>query len=134
MISYLKLKKVKYLPKELEPGVLYFSKKFMTAGHLCPCGCGNKVITPVGPTDWSIKIKRGKPTLLPSIGNWQIPCKSHYWIEDGLIKWSGQWSEDKILAGRKKEEKLRISYYDGLYQKKNKSIFKRLLNWFYNGD
>ena len=80
MITNLQLNRVQYIPKKLEPGILYFSKKFGTATHMCPCGCDNKVVTPLGPTDWSLTIRKGKPTLYPSIGNWQIPCQSHYWI------------------------------------------------------
>jgi Family of unknown function (DUF6527) len=130
MINTIKVKLVHYVPKELEPGFLYVSKEFGIAGHMCPCGCGNKIITPIGPTDWSLTIKKSKPTLYPSIGNWQIPCRSHYWIKDGSIQWSSQWTKDQILTGRQKEEERRKSYYSNLAgNKKNQSIFRRLLNW-----
>lgn len=82
----IKLLKVHYLPKELKEGFLYVSNEFGVAGHLCPCGCKNKIITPLDPTEWSFKEVDDKPTLFPSIGNWQLPCKSHYWITNGLIE------------------------------------------------
>ncbi len=130
MMNTIKLNLVHYIPKELEPGILYVSEEFETAGHMCPCGCGNKIITPLGTTDWSLTVRGGRPTLYPSIGNWQIPCRSHYWINDGSIEWSYQWTEKQILAGRQNEEKRRKKYYKNLEQKKKKrSIFRRILNW-----
>jgi hypothetical protein len=77
-----------------------------------------------------IFIRKGKPALYPSIGNWQLPCRSHYWIEDGAVKLSYQWTEEKILAGRKKEEHQRKTYYSKAERRrKRKSIFRRFWNW-----
>lgn len=122
------------MPRVLEPGFLYVSKEFNIAGHMCPCGCGNKIITPIGPTDWSLKVNKGKPTLYPSIGNWQLPCRSHYWVRNGLIEWSYSWTEEQILVGRQKEEKRRDSYYNKEpLTKIGKSIFRRLFDWLLKG-
>jgi hypothetical protein len=82
-----KLERVEYMPKQLEPGILYVAEEFDVAGHLCACGCGNKVMTPLGPAEWSFKASEDGPSLTPSIGNWQLPCKSHYWISGGDVKW-----------------------------------------------
>lgn len=129
----IKLLKVQYLPIELEEGVLYVSNKFGVAGHLCPCGCKSKIITPLDPTEWSFKEVNEKPTLYPSIGNWQLPCRSHYWITNGNIEWSQEWSEEDILAGREAEERKRKAYYKDLEIKRvKKSIFRRILDWFLN--
>jgi len=126
----IKLLHVHFLPTKLESGVLYVSKEFGIAGHLCPCGCGNKIMTPLGPTDWSLAEVKGKPTLYPSIGSWQLPCKSHYWISEGKIKWSYQWSEDQIIEGRINDENRRKLYFENLDKKnKKKSIFSSLLRW-----
>lgn len=119
MIDNLKLLHVEYLPKELESGILYVSKEFAVAGHLCPCGCGSKIITPLGHTEWKFTERKGEATLYPSLGNWQLPCRSHYWIRKGKIKWSYSWSDEKIEKGRKAEEELRKKYYDS-QQAKNK--------------
>ena len=128
----IKLLKVHYLPKELEEGLLYVSNEFGVAGHLCPCGCKNKIITPLDPAEWSFKEVNNKPTLYPSIGNWQLPCKSHYWIIDGEIEWSYQWSEEQIIEGREAEEEKRKSYYDSLEKKhKKQSLFKRFINFVF---
>jgi len=131
MIAKIKLLQVKYLPGELETGILYVSKRYGVAGHLCPCGCENKIITPIDSTGWQLNIKKGKPTLYPSIGNWQLPCKSHYWIIEGDIEWSYQWTKEKILAGRNAEEMLTKLHYKNLTPKSRKwYLFKNLRKWF----
>ena len=128
----IKLLKVHYLPKQLEEGFLYVSKEFGVAGHLCPCGCKNKIITPLDSTEWSFKEANGKPTLSPSIGNWQLPCKSHYWITNGLIDGSYEWTEKQIIEGRRTEEENRKSYYNQFeITDKKLSFFKRIINWLF---
>ena len=107
----IKLERVLRFPKELIPGILYVSDKFSTSAHLCPCGCGNRIIIPIGAMNWTLKVKRGKPSLYPSLGNWELPCRSHYWIRNGQIVWSDQWTDNEINAGRKAEELKRQNYY-----------------------
>lgn len=119
MIDKIKLLHVEYLPKELESGILYVSKEFGVAGHLCPCDCGSKIITPLGRTEWEFSESNGEATLYPSIGNWQLPCRSHYWIRKGKIKWSYSWSDERIAKGHEAGEKKRKDHYDKL-DKKNK--------------
>jgi len=126
----IKLLHLKYLPKVLEPGYLYVSQEYKVAGHLCACGCGNKVITPLGPTEWEFSEADGRPTLNPSIGNWQLPCRSHYWISNGTIHWSYQWTEKQIADGKKAEDKKRVRHYEKNYRSKRKSFFSRLINLF----
>lgn len=92
---------VQYIPEPLEPGVLYVSREYGTASHLCCCGCGEEVVTPLNPTDWSLTVERGGVTLYPSIGNWSFACRSHYWIRHGRVEWAGpmeQWKIDRIRA------------------------------------
>ncbi len=100
------------MPKKLEPGLLYVSEQYEVAGHLCACGCGNKVMTPLGPAEWSYEDSSHGPTLTPSIGSWQLPCKSHYWITRGEVSWAGQWSAGRIERGRRAEEDRRRAYYE----------------------
>lgn len=99
----IRLVRVQYMPKNLEPAVLYVSEEFGTAAHLCACGCGRKIRTPLGPTEWSVTETDEGPSLTPSIGNWQQPCRSHYWIARGQVRWAGAWSEERIEAGRREE-------------------------------
>lgn len=113
-VKAIALKHVKYMPRELTPGVLCVSLEYAVAGHLCACGCGNKVITPLGPAEWSFSERGGHPTLFPSIGNWQLPCRSHYVITDGSIEWATQWSNAQVEAGRRGEEERRQAHYASL--------------------
>lgn len=124
------LLKVHFLPQDLEEGVLYVSEEYGVAGHLCACGCKNKVITPLDPTEWSITINNNRASLYPSIGNWQLPCKSHYWIRNGIIEWSHHWTEEEIKMGWKAEELTREIYFSKLNkEQKAKSIFRKIWNW-----
>lgn len=111
MIDNIKLQEVYYIPKQLEQGVLYISDTFSVGVHLCACGCLNKVVTPLGKIEWEFTKENGKPSLHPSIGNWQLPCKSHYWVNNGKIVWSDQWTEEEIVEAYKTEEKVREIFY-----------------------
>ncbi|MDF1817053.1 MAG: DUF6527 family protein [Immundisolibacteraceae bacterium] len=124
----IELEHVHYMPKELKPGVLYVSKEFKTAAHLCACGCGAKIRTPLGPTEWSVEEANKKPTLHPSVGNWQQACQSHYWIIRGEIRWSRKWSREEIAMGRQIEEQRRRDHFDELgYQ--NSKVIKKFWRW-----
>lgn len=89
-----------YIPEVIKDGVLYYAPSFNVAIHNCCCGCKSEVVTTISPAEWSIDIINGKPTLYPSIGNWSYRCKSHYWIRDGKIVWSGNMSESEIARSR----------------------------------
>lgn len=87
---------VEYIPERLEPGVLYISKRFRTASHLCCCGCGLKVVTPLNPAKWSLADHGASVSLSPSVGNWGYPCRSHYLIIRNQVRWAGQLSQRQI--------------------------------------
>ncbi len=120
----IKLQRVHYMPRELKPGILYVSEEFGIAIHLCPCGCGSKIKTPLGPTEWSVEETSDGPSLEPSVGNWQQACQSHYWIYRGEIKWAARWTPEQIAAGRRHEEERRRAYYDDLTRKRGGYIRK----------
>lgn len=123
-----RLERVHYMPKDLEPGVLYVSQEFGTAAHLCPCGCGSKIRTPLGPTEWSLSGTRNSPTLYPSIGNWQLPCKSHYWMREGQVIWAREWTREQIEAGRRAEGLRRKAYYNAVESHSRRPL-TRFWNW-----
>ncbi|MCK1732967.1 hypothetical protein IVA79_03105 [Bradyrhizobium sp. 138] len=126
-LSALTLQRVEYMPKQLEPGILYVSEKFGTAAHLCACGCGEKIRTPLGPTEWSVKETTGGPSVWPSIGNWQKACQSHYVIQNGKIVWHDQWSAARIAAGRQGEQERRKVHYAAMYA--NEGLWQRFWKW-----
>ena len=124
----IELQRVHYTPKELSPGILYFSEKFGAATHLCACGCGSKIRTPLGPTEWSVEETDEGPTLWPSVGNWQKSCQSHYLITRGEVIWAERWTTEQIAEGQRREEKRRREYYEALDRKRG-SVVQRLWRW-----
>lgn len=76
------------LPPIVEPDTLYISMEYGTVVHLCACGCGRRVVTPLSPRDWKLTFDGASVTLSPSIGNWQYPCRSHYWIRNSRVEWA----------------------------------------------
>lgn len=108
---------VEFIPEQLDEGVLYISKPYNTAAHKCCCGCGEEVITPLNPTDWTLSFECGGVSLYPSIGNWSFACRSHYWIKDGHIKWSYEMSEEAIRQGRAMDKELKDRYFEEINRK-----------------
>lgn len=94
---------VEHVPRQLADGILYVSLRYRTAVHRCACGCGNKVVTPIRPSDWTLIFNGDTVSLSPSVGNWQFPCRSHYWVRENRIRWSGRWTNAQIAAGRKRD-------------------------------
>jgi len=126
-MNRLRLERVQYLPKELSSGVLYVSEEYAVAGHLCACGCGSKVVTPLGPAEWTFSEHNGQPTLRPSIGNWQLPCRSHYVISDGAIRWAGDWSDAQVEAGHRSEQRRREAFY--AERGGQRGLWARFVSW-----
>jgi len=118
MIQRLTLKRVEFMPKELASGVLYVAEQYGAAAHLCACGCGRKIRTPLGPTSWSLTEDENGPTLRPSVGNWQQDCKSHYIIDDGNVIECGRWTDDEIQSGRMREQASAEEYFKRKYGRK----------------
>lgn len=92
-------------PPDLEPGRLYVSTQFSTAAHLCACGCGREVITPLSPAQWVLTFD-GTVTIRPSIGNWALPCRSHYIIDHGKITWARDFTRDEIQLNRESDDRI----------------------------
>lgn len=107
----MKYELVEFIPENLENGVLYVSMNYGTVAHACCCGCGREVVTPLTPTDWSLTFDGETMSLYPSIGNWDFPCKSHYWIKKNNVEWAGQWSDRQIEDGRILDRKLKEEHY-----------------------
>jgi hypothetical protein len=103
---------VEAIPNELEAGVIYISGSRRTATHLCVCGCGNEVTTPISPTDWQLKFNGESISLTPSIGLWEFKCRSHYWIIKNQIRHSGSWNDREVQQGREREKQRRVSFYN----------------------
>ena len=102
---------VEFVPKTLEPGVLYVSMEYATTAHQCACGCGEKVVLPLHPTDWRLTFDGKAITMRPSVGNWGFPCRSHYLITNNQIQWAGDWDETQIAVGRSRDQARRENFF-----------------------
>jgi Family of unknown function (DUF6527) len=96
----LKAEFVEFIPDRLEHGTLYISRRYSMATHLCCCGCGQEVVTPLKPAKWRLHERNGAVWLSPSIGNWSFPCQSHYWIEGNRVRWAAELSSAAIAQVR----------------------------------
>ena len=92
------------IPSDLAPGILYISMMGKLAIHLCPCGCGETVVTPFAPSHWKLMFDGDTVSLWPSVGNYEFSCRSHYFITNNRIVW--------------------VSHMDGVLKKKKKNINK----------
>ena len=104
-IAHLRPQFVEFIPERLEPGVLYISRRYSTASHLCCCGCGLEVVTPLNPAKWRLAEHRGSVSLAPSIGNWSFPCRSHYWIANNKVRWAAAMSPELIAAVKARDRR-----------------------------
>ncbi|MFL6090440.1 MAG: DUF6527 family protein [Aeromicrobium sp.] len=102
---------VETAPEDLEPGRLYISIRFRTASHLCACGCGDKVVTPIKPVKWALTYDGETVSLWPSIGRWQSSCKSHYVIRRNKVIWHRTFSKKEIKAVLQKDQDDLRDYY-----------------------
>jgi len=90
---------VEYIPTQLEEGVVYIAPEFGAVIHLCCDGCGERVSTPLHPGQWTLTFDGQTISLNPSIGNWQLACKSHYYIRRNQVVWAGKWDDERIARG-----------------------------------
>ncbi|WP_372837466.1 DUF6527 family protein [Phaeovulum sp.] len=96
---------VEFIPENLAPGVLYISKRYSTASHLCCCGCGLEVVTPLNPAKWRLIESDGAISLSPSVGSWSFPCRSHYWISGNRVQWAAVMSAERIAAVKSRDRR-----------------------------
>lgn len=108
---------VDVIPEKPEPGRLYVCMQYATAVHLCCCGCGREVVTPLSPAQWRMSFDGESVSLHPSIGNWSLPCRSHYVIRNGRVLTAGRWTDEEIEQGRSRDRRAR----DRLFMSKEAS-------------
>ena len=139
---------VDVIPERLEDGVLYICEQYRTVAHNCCCGCGQEVITPLGPADWSLRRDGGTVTLHPSIGNWGFPCRSHYFIRRNQVVWAKSMTRSEVERVRRRDQRDKAAYIKEVNREKEEaspgskargemegepSAFMRLLRAFFLG-
>ncbi len=102
---------VEFIPDRLAERTLYVSIAYASAAHLCFCGCGSKVVTPIHPTGWELLFDGDTVSLHPSIGNWGFPCRAHYWVVRDRVIWARPMSDREIAEGRWKDSRLTEIYF-----------------------
>jgi hypothetical protein len=102
---------VESFPETLEPGVLYVSLEYGSVAHSCCCGCGEEVVTPLTPTDWSITYDGETVTLHPSVGSWTLPCRSHYVIRRNRVFEAPPWSDEEVAKERRRDRRAKATHY-----------------------
>ncbi len=110
MISSFDLVELETFPEILENGNFYYSKRFSLGKHLCACGCGSVINTPVTPLDWKLKYSVAGISLYPSIHNRNLPCNSHYFIRGGKTLWSYFVSDEDNAESIRRERRARSVY------------------------
>ncbi len=102
---------VKNMPELLESGVLYVSMDYATATHSCCCGCGEEVVIPFTPTDWNMTYDGESISLNPSVGNWNLACRSHYVVRHGKVIEAGPWTDEEVDAERGRDRAAKERYF-----------------------
>lgn len=110
------------IPDRLEEGILYICERYRIAAHKCVCGCGEEVITPLTPADWSVHKEGNAISLTPSIGNWSFACKSHYWIRRNQVIWAGDLSQRQIDQVRARDKADKAAYIATINRQKEKQV------------
>ena len=99
---------VEYMPEVINQGEMYISMRYSVVIHLCACGCGEKVVTPLSPDDWHLKYDGETISLYPSIGNWDFTCQSHYWIRRSKVINAERWDRQEMQYGKKRDKKQKL--------------------------
>lgn len=103
---------VEFIPREMESGKLYISLPYGATSHLCLCGCGAEVVTPLSPVGWTLSYDGVAVSLTPSIGSWDLPCQSHYYIDKGAVIWARKMNAAEISAVKRRDRHDVERYYD----------------------
>lgn len=82
-------------------------------------------MTPLSPADWRLTFD-GTVSISPSIGNWQYPCQSHYFIRSNEVVWAKRFTPGQIKASQRRDTEDRREYHGPATRK------KRLRDWLDN--
>lgn len=95
-----KVQFVDKIPSNLKDGILYVCISCNVIVHKCACGCGEKTVTPIDKKyGWKMTYDGQSITLRPSIGNFSIPCQSHYYITENEVEWLERYQQNNTKKG-----------------------------------
>lgn len=111
----------KFFPAELAADTLYVSDEYNTTAHLCASGCGFRVVLPLGKGYWEL-LDTESATMSPSV---HVPsCNSHYFIEQGSIRWTQAFSDEQSQAYARNDQ---ASHNNQI--SKPKTLLQRIGDW-----
>jgi hypothetical protein len=123
---------VEFIPKALDEGVLYIALEHSTATHLCCCGCGTKVVLSLRPTDHSLTVAGDAVSIWPSVGNWDLPCRSHYVIDRNRVVWAAPMRDADIRQAFIADEAMKERHIADLRRRNVwwRKIIAAVVAWF----
>jgi hypothetical protein len=119
---------VEFLPDVLEDGVVYISMEYGAVVHLCCCGCGEKVSTPLSPAQWSLTYDGENITLSPSVGSGTLPCNSHYNITRNEVRWAPTMTKAQTAAALTRDRAVVTEHLE--HAAPRKRWWSRIAGWF----
>lgn len=93
------------IPAELDAGKLYISIQYTTAVHLCACGCGEEVVTTLHPARFSLTYDGETISLHPSVGNSGLACRSHYFVDQNVVRWCTPLDDRGVAAAQARDQR-----------------------------
>jgi hypothetical protein len=60
---------------------------------------------------WALTFDGRGVSVAPSVGNWNLKCRSHYVISGNRIEWAGGWTTEQIAAGFARDQAAKARYY-----------------------
>jgi hypothetical protein len=122
---------VEFVPENLESGVLYISVAYGAVVHSCLCGCGEKVATPLSPAQWKLTYDGETVSLVPSVGNGALPCRSHYFITRNQVKWAAPLTRVQTAAALQRDRTAVAEHFEvKKTAAKRTSWLRRWTAWF----
>lgn len=77
------------------------------------------MVTPLSPTDWNMTFDGVAVSLSPSVGSWNLKCRSHYFIRHGKVIVAGSWSKEQIESEHKRDKQVKAHFYNAPQTERN---------------
>ena len=87
-------------------------------------------MTPLNDIEWELTGSDDRPSLHPSVGNWNLDCRSHYILSKGRVRWARRFSPSEIEAVRRKDLR---SYQQVSWAQKVGDWIERVARFFRSG-
>jgi hypothetical protein len=121
---------VRSIPAKLEKDILYISIDYKTTIHLCPCGCESEVVNPLSPAGWQLNFNGETISLRPSIGNWSLPCRSHYFITNDKVRWAESFNDKEIAITKQRDKDSVKELHESLDSNKTSNFYIQIKDFF----